>query len=347
MDPLSDLLALLRPSATISSGFDAGGSWAVRFADQVGQIKCYRVLRGECWLAVDGIESPVRLCESAAFVLPRGLPFRMASDLAVEPIEAGSLFPPARAGGQVRVGSGGEFALVGARFAVAGAPSGLLHRLLPPILHLQTASEKAALSWSVERMMQELRENRPGSRLMAQDLSHMLLLQALRAYLEQSASGDRGWLAALADKQLRLAVHAIHADPARRWTLKDLGAAPDGKPIRIMKGKFGAYASDGETNATLPEGTEPDSVTMEQALALIAERAAKGGKKKKAVKAKAPAKPKAEKPKAAKPAKKAAPKKKAAAPKTTKTTKTKKAAASKGKSSGSGKKAQEPEMAGE
>ena len=224
MDPLSDLLALLRPSATISSGFDAGGSWAVRFADQVGQIKCYRVLRGECWLAVDGIESPVRLCESEAFVLPRGLPFRMASDLAVEPIEAGSLFPPARAGGQVRVGSGGEFALVGARFAVAGAPSGLLHRLLPPILHLQTASEKAALSWSVERMMQELRENRPGSRLMAQDLSHMLLLQALRAYLEQSASGDRGWLAALADKQLRLAVHAIHADPARRWTLKDLGA---------------------------------------------------------------------------------------------------------------------------
>ena len=137
--------------------------------------------------------------------------------------------------------------------------------------------------------------------------------------------------------------------PGRRGgqTLKDLGAAPDGKPIRIMKGKFGAYASDGETNATLPEGTEPDSVTMEQALALIAERAAKGGKKKKAVKAKAE-KPKAEKPKAVK---KAAPKtakaKKAAAPKTTKTTKTKKAAASKGKSSGTGKKAQEPEMAGE
>ena len=224
MDPLSDLLALLKPSATISSGFDAGGSWAVRFADQAGQIKCYSVLRGQCWLAVDGIESPVRLCEGEAFVLPRGLPFRIASDLAIEPIEAGSLFPSARAGGQVRVGSGGEFALVGARFAVAGGPSGLLRRLLPPILHLQTASEKAALSWSVERMMQELREKRPGFRLMAQDLSHMLLLQALRAYLEQSASGDRGWLAALADKQLRLAVHAIHADPARRWTLKDLGA---------------------------------------------------------------------------------------------------------------------------
>jgi len=118
--------------------------------------------------------------------------------------------------------------------------------------------------------------------------------------------------------------------------LKDLGAAPDGKPIKIYKGKFGAYASDGETNATLPEGTEPESVTMEQALALIAERAAKGGKKKKATKA---PKAKAEKPaKAAKAEKKAAPKKKAAA----KTTKTKKAAAPKGKA-----KAKTPELAGE
>jgi DNA topoisomerase-1 len=98
----------------------------------------------------------------------------------------------------------------------------------------------------------------------------------------------------------------------------------------VLKGKFGPYVSDGSTNATLPEGTEPDSVTMEQALALIAERAAKGGKKpRKAAKAKAPAKAKAEKKE-----KKAAPKKKAA----TKTTKKKAAAKSKAK---------EPELAGE
>src|SRR4029079_15580006 len=82
--------------------------------------------------------------------------------------------------------------------------------------------------------------------------------------------------------------------PGRRGaqTLKDLGAAPDGKPIKVLKGKFGPYVSDGETNATLPEGTEPDTVTMEQALALIADRAAKGGKKKKA-QGKAKAAPKA------------------------------------------------------
>jgi DNA topoisomerase-1 len=124
--------------------------------------------------------------------------------------------------------------------------------------------------------------------------------------------------------------------PGRRGaqTLKELGNNADGTAIKVLKGKFGPYVSDGSTNATLPEGTEPDAVTMEQALALIAERAAKGGKKpKKAAKVKAPAKPKAEK------KEKPAPKKKAAA----KTT-TKKKAAAKPQDK---KKSKEPELAGE
>ncbi|MEY4965114.1 MAG: hypothetical protein RL274_697 [Pseudomonadota bacterium] len=126
--------------------------------------------------------------------------------------------------------------------------------------------------------------------------------------------------------------------PGRRGaqTLKDLGAAPDGKPIKVLKGKFGSYVSDGETNATLPEGTEPDGVTMEQALLLIAERAAKGGKKKKPARAAKAAKPKAEKKEKAAPIKAAA-----------KTPSKKKAAAPKGKAPASGKKAKEPELAGE
>jgi DNA topoisomerase-1 len=139
--------------------------------------------------------------------------------------------------------------------------------------------------------------------------------------------------------------------PGRRGAqaLKDLGAAPDGKKIQVFKGKFGPYVSDGETNATLPEGTEPEAVTMEQALQLIAERAAKGGGKKKkpaqgknkAVKAKAP---KAEKPKTEK---KTAPKK--AVAKTTTKKKAAKPAARKAtaKSPATDKKSKAPEMAGE
>jgi DNA topoisomerase-1 len=127
--------------------------------------------------------------------------------------------------------------------------------------------------------------------------------------------------------------------PGRRGaqTLKELGNDASGTAIKVLKGKFGPYVSDGATNATLPEGTEPESVTLEQALVLIAERAKKGGKKpKKTAKAK-PAK--AAKPKAEKTEKKAAPKKKAAAK-----TSPKKKAAAKPKDS---KKSNEPELAGE
>ncbi|HEX4028485.1 MAG TPA: type I DNA topoisomerase [Rhizomicrobium sp.] len=140
--------------------------------------------------------------------------------------------------------------------------------------------------------------------------------------------------------------------PGRRGaqTLKDLGQAADGKPIKVLKGKFGPYVSDGETNATLPEGTEPDAVTMEQALALIAERAAKGGKKKKP--AKAAKAPKAEKPPQAKTAK--AEKTNGAEKSAKKTTAKKKAAkpAAKANAKPAGKsqgksKAKEPELAGE
>ena len=63
--------------------------------------------------------------------------------------------------------------------------------------------------------------------------------------------------------------------------LKELGAAPGGAMIRLMRGRYGPYVTDGATNATIPRDMEPLGVTLEQAQALIAERAAKGPPQKK------------------------------------------------------------------
>ena len=78
-------------------------------------------------------------------------------------------------------------------------------------------------------------------------------------------------------------------------TLKELGEHPDGGGmVSIMDGKYGPYVKWEKVNATLPKDVEPDSLTLEQAVALIAEKAAKkGGRKKPAAKKKAPAKKKA------------------------------------------------------
>ena len=93
--------------------------------------------------------------------------------------------------------------------------------------------------------------------------------------------------------------------------LKELGEHPDGGgPVNVMEGRYGPYVKWEKVNATLPKDIKPEDLTMEQAVELIAEKAAKGGKKK------APAKKKAA-PKKKPAAKKAPAKKKASAKKTT------------------------------
>ncbi|MEZ5796233.1 MAG: type I DNA topoisomerase [Paracoccaceae bacterium] len=93
--------------------------------------------------------------------------------------------------------------------------------------------------------------------------------------------------------------------------LRVLGPHPDGGDVQVMPGKYGPYVKWEKVNATLPKGLAPETVTMEEALALIAEKAAKGGKSAR----KAPAKAAAKKAPAKKTAaKKAAPKKAAAKP---------------------------------
>lgn len=222
MDPLSDVISLLKPRSYVSAGFDAGGNWSVQFSQQQHLIKCYAVISGGCLLSVDGVPNVVRLEAGDCFILPSGRPFCLASDMSLTPIDAGTIFPPARDGGVVTYNGGGEFFIVGSRFAVSGDHAGILFGMLPPIVHIRKESDQAALRWSLERMMQELRERQPGGYLVAQHLAHMMLVQALRLHLMDEIAAGIGWFYALADKQLSGAIKAIHSDPAHRWTLEAL-----------------------------------------------------------------------------------------------------------------------------
>jgi len=77
---------------------------------------------------------------------------------------------------------------------------------------------------------------------------------------------------------------------ARASTGKAIGEHPDdGKPVTVQNGRYGPYVKHGRINATLPKDMEMDSVTLEQAVELLAAKAAKSGgpKKKAAAKAKA------------------------------------------------------------
>jgi AraC-like DNA-binding protein len=221
MDPLSDVLSLLKPRSYASGGIDAGGAFAMKFGPHTG-IKCYAVVSGQCWLAVDEAPDPVSLNTGDCFILPRGRPFRLANDLAITPVDAYSLFAPVRDGRINTINGGGSFLIVGGHFSLSGAHADILLGALSPIVHIRKESDKAALRWAIERMMQELRERQPGGFLVTQQLAYTMLIQALRLHLAEGLQAGVGWLFALSDKQMGAAINAMHEDPARRWTLQDL-----------------------------------------------------------------------------------------------------------------------------
>jgi DNA topoisomerase-1 len=66
---------------------------------------------------------------------------------------------------------------------------------------------------------------------------------------------------------------------AKSAPLKELGTNPAGAAIRLFDGRYGPYISDGAINATVPKGVTLESITLESALELLAERAAKGPSK--------------------------------------------------------------------
>jgi AraC-like DNA-binding protein len=223
MDPLSEVLSLLKPSSYAAGGFGTDGDLAIQWPRHDG-IKCYALLAGECWLVVEGTGEPARLRAGDCFLLPRGLPFRLTTDLTLTPVDFQVLRAQGRVGGITKEAGGGARFLAGGHFALAGGHAKLVLDALPPIVHIRAEADRAQMRWALERMREELSNPRPGGSLIAQQLAYMMLVQALRLYLAEGAQsrGGASWLAALTDPHLYGAIAAIHDEPGHPWTLEKL-----------------------------------------------------------------------------------------------------------------------------
>src|SRR4051794_6232682 len=169
MDPLSEVLSLLKPRSYVSRGFSAGGDWAIQFAPYEG-IKFNAVISGACWFSMDGVQDPVRLEAGDCFLLPKGRPFRLGSDLAHAPVDAAAIFGSAPRGGVALCNGGGDFFLLGSRFTLAGPHADILLGVLPPIAHIRKEQDRTTLRWSLDKMREEQREALPGSSLVTEHL---------------------------------------------------------------------------------------------------------------------------------------------------------------------------------
>jgi AraC-like DNA-binding protein len=219
-DPLSDVLALLKPRNVACGAVDAGEG-CLAFPGG-GEIKCHAVTEGRASFALEGGTAAFHLEAGEAVLLPHGSPYRIASDLGLAPSDYRSALDD-RLPGRIATWRGGGCAtIVTAAFSLEERHAGLLRDILPTAALLIGSDARAFLARTLEAMMGELREPQPGARVILEHLATTLLVQALRAYLAQEGEGRVGWLFALRDRKLGLAIAAMHDDPARRWTVKYL-----------------------------------------------------------------------------------------------------------------------------
>jgi AraC-like DNA-binding protein len=125
----------------------------------------------------------------------------------------------------LRDGGGGERSrmICGAvRFEHPAAQN--LVELLPGIVRVDAslAGDAARMQSTLGLIAAETIEPRPGGEAVVTRLADILVIQAIRAWLETDPGGQAGWLGALRDERIGRALTLIHADPARNWTVASL-----------------------------------------------------------------------------------------------------------------------------
>jgi AraC-like DNA-binding protein len=225
MDPLSDVLALLRVNSVLSARMEARGRWALRFP-AYRHMKFGGMLEGGRWLRVEG-EEAVRLETGDFYLLTDGRPYAVASDPGLTPEDGVAVFSNHMGDdGIVRYGDAGERTVVAAgRFTFEGESAGTLLRLLPPLIHVPAGSPgSASLAALLPLVGMESAGATLGAGVAASSLANLVLVQILRAHLA-SASQPPGWLGAMADARIGRALSMMHREVDRRWTVEDLARA--------------------------------------------------------------------------------------------------------------------------
>jgi len=218
MDPLSEILTLLRPTDYGFRGLDAGGDWLLDF-DPAEGLRCFAIEHGNCWL--DGPMAPTLLGAGDVVLLAANRPLRLYSIADAAATNAHALFRSVPPGAMAVLNDGGECRGVGGYFAFeANRARAFLEAVSRPV-HIRSGVGKAALVGAIARLVHELRHPAPGSALLARHLAQEMLIEAFRALLAE-APARSGWPAALGDPPISAAVAAMHGAPGRRWTLDAL-----------------------------------------------------------------------------------------------------------------------------
>ena len=218
VDPLSEIIELLRPQAVFTKGISGAGRWGVRYGE-FGHPSFAIVIEGACRLAVDG-QQALTLEAGDFILLPKTPGFTMTG---FEPVIPEIIAPHIAAlsgEGEVRHGDRDDppdVRILGGYFVFDSEDSGLLVSLLPDQVHVRGVER---LSIVVKLLIEEAAQRQSGRELVLTRLIEILLVESLR--LTQTPDAPAGLLRGLGDVRLAEAIRQMHADPARPWTMAEL-----------------------------------------------------------------------------------------------------------------------------
>lgn len=217
LDPLSDIIALLKPRTVFTKGISGAGRWAVRYTPY-GYPSFCTVLDGGCRLAVEG-EAPVTLGAGDFVLMPTTPGFVISGFQKATPKLIDPKVTPAPTG-EVRHGDQAgpaDVRLLGGFFVFDSPDAALLTSMLPRLVHVSGAGRLATV---VKLVGEETAEERPGRDLVLTRLVEVLLVEALRAAPGEDAPA--GLLRGLADARVAAAMRQMHGDTSRPWTMAGL-----------------------------------------------------------------------------------------------------------------------------
>ncbi|MCF6370787.1 AraC family transcriptional regulator [Rhizobium halophilum] len=216
-DPLAQVVQVLAPAAPLSKVVSGSGSWRVDRLECGEPFYCV-VLEGSARLSVQG-RRPIILQKGDFVLIPAAFAFSMAS--VAEPEENDEAqWTITMLEGETRHGNPqgpADVRMLIGHFIFGSPDSELFVSLLPQLLHIR--GEKR-LSMLVQLITEEARTGRPAREMILERLLEVLLMEALRSSAAEAA--PHGLVRALADPRLGLAIHRLHQDPAKPWTVEQM-----------------------------------------------------------------------------------------------------------------------------
>ena len=207
---------------------DRGTGHAFRQKDSPTDLAHFAMLlRGNCWLTVEGIPEPIPLTGGDCFLLARGTSIILRDSPRTRPR---STFREigAKANSNVALygGGGAPTTIVCGSFSFDRASLKPITQLLPSFILIKADQARTiALHSTVQALASEMAEQAPGSGVVATRLAEVLFIQLLRAHITAGPERNKGWLRAVFDPQMGTALSAIHDRVNTPWTVESLAEA--------------------------------------------------------------------------------------------------------------------------